>query len=239
MCGLLLAPRRLLATFQAGFPRVVELFAVRSEVLTVLKCPLRGCKIRLTGLPALLDSSQWIARMILAESIQLNASRVEEKETNMRTKVLMGSAVLALGLALAGCSGTSTSASSAPMASEMATTQAATQAATSAMATPAMSMLKGTFGGLNEKKVAGMASISDGMLTLSGFSSDEGPDLHVYLTNGTDEAAVSAGMELGKVVFNQASQSYTLASGVDASKYTDVVVHCDKAKAVFGAAPLS
>lgn len=151
----------------------------------------------------------------------------------MRAKVLVGSAILALGLALAGCSGSSNSASSTSAASEMAATQMATT-----QAAP-MASLMGTFAGLNGKKAAGTATVSDGKVVLSGFSSDEGPDLHLYLTNGTDEAAVTAGMELGKVVFNQADQTFTLGSGVDASKYTDVVVHCDKAKAVFGAAPLS
>ncbi|WP_439901879.1 DM13 domain-containing protein [Microbacterium azadirachtae] len=65
-----------------------------------------------------------------------------------------------------------------------------------------------------------------------------GPDLHVYLTNGTDEAAVAAGKQIDPVAFDKDSQSFML-NGVDASMYKDVVIHCDKAKAVFGAAALS
>ena len=96
----------------------------------------------------------------------------------------------------------------------------------------------GTFAGLNGKKVAGTVTVAGGKVTLSGFSSDEGPDLHLYLTNGTDEAAVTAGKTLGKVSYDTASQTYEL-SGIDAGAYDTVVVHCDKAKAVFGAAPLA
>jgi hypothetical protein len=95
----------------------------------------------------------------------------------------------------------------------------------------------GTFAGLNGKKVAGTATVADGKVTLSGFSSDEGPDLHLYLTNGTDEAAVTAGKTLGKVSYDTAAQTFELG-GIDASTFDTVVVHCDKAKAVFGAAVL-
>ena len=52
---------------------------------------------------------------------------------------------------------------------------------------------KGTFEGLNGKKVAGTVMVADGKVELSGFSSDEGPDLHLYLAKGSDEAAVMVG----------------------------------------------
>ena len=95
----------------------------------------------------------------------------------------------------------------------------------------------GSFAGLNDKTVEGTVAVEDGTVTLSGFSSDEGPDLHLYLAKGTDEAAVEAGTELGDVAYDEASQTFSL-EGVDVEGYTDVVVHCDKAKAVFGAATL-
>ena len=97
---------------------------------------------------------------------------------------------------------------------------------------------KGTFKGLNGKKVAGTVKVADGKVELSGFSSDEGPDLYLYLAKGSDEAAVMAGATLGKVDYDGASQTFDL-KGVDAADYDTVVVHCDKAKAVFGAAELS
>lgn len=96
----------------------------------------------------------------------------------------------------------------------------------------------GTFEGLNDKAVAGTVEVSGTEVVLSGYSSDEGPDLHVYLTNGTDEAAVAAGTEIDVVAFDEASQTFAL-DGVDVAGYDTVVIHCDKAKAVFGAAALA
>lgn len=104
--------------------------------------------------------------------------------------------------------------------------------------TTAKTERSGSFAGLNGKKVAGTATLTDTALMLTGFSSDEGPDLHVYLTNGTDEAAVEAGMRIDAISFDSAEQQFPL-SGIDLSKYSDIVIHCDKAKAVFGAAKLA
>jgi len=92
--------------------------------------------------------------------------------------------------------------------------------------------------GLNDKHVAGAVKIAGDQVELSGFSSDPGPDLHIYLTNGTDENSVAAGSALGKVAFDKASQTFSI-TGTDASKYNTVVINCDKAKAVFGAAALA
>lgn len=106
------------------------------------------------------------------------------------------------------------------------------------MSRSAASTRTGTFGGLNDKHVAGTATVTNGQIVLNGFSSDAGPDLHIYLTNGTDESAVAAGKEIGSVAFDKASQTFS-TNGVNASSYTTVVIHCDKAKAVFGAATLT
>jgi hypothetical protein len=110
-----------------------------------------------------------------------------------------------------------------------------TSAMTQAMASNART---GTFMGVNNKHVAGVVKIAGGQVALSDFSSDPGPDLHIYLTNGTDENAVTAGMALGKIALDMQTQSFSTA-GVDASQYNTVVIHCDKAKAVFGAATLT
>ena len=74
-------------------------------------------------------------------------------------------------------------------------------------------------------------------LEFTDFSSDEGPDLHVYLTKGSTESDVAAGKEIAAIKFDQATQSFPL-TGIDTMGYTTVVIHCDKAKAVFGAASL-
>ncbi len=143
----------------------------------------------------------------------------------MRKIALAATAALALALSLSACSSPSTDTGTSP--------------APSMSQSTAMGMEKsGDFMGLNEKTVKGSVTVSDTELTLSGFSSDEGPDLHVYLTTGTDEDAVTAGKMVDAVSFDTASQTFTL-TGVDTADYTYVVIHCDKAKAVFGAAKLS
>lgn len=148
----------------------------------------------------------------------------------MRTKALLigGIATAALALALAGCS-TSTGSDKA----------AGAEHSSSASAPDSTARLTGTFAGENGKNAAGTVTITGDTVVLSGFSSDQGPDLHLYLANGTGESDIAAGTEIGPVSYNTASQTFTLASGVDASQYSELVVHCDKAKAVFGAAGLS
>ncbi|MFD4558503.1 DM13 domain-containing protein [Streptomyces sp. NPDC058469] len=137
-------------------------------------------------------------------------------------------ALVAISFTLTACGGSDNKDSTSKAAASMSASQPAMQSADK----------QGMFAGLNGKKVSGSAQVSGTGVKLSGFSSDEGPDLHVYLTNGTDEAAVSAGKQLGAVKFDAKSQTFAL-NGVNASMYSTVVIHCDKAKAVFGAAKLS
>lgn len=106
-----------------------------------------------------------------------------------------------------------------------------------AMTEAPMMALSGAFEGLNDKSVAGTFMIDGTTIMLEGFSSDEGPDLHLYLANGTDEASVDAGVELGTVAWDESSQTFELGDA-DASGFSHLVVHCDKANATFGAATL-
>ncbi|MEU4014563.1 DM13 domain-containing protein [Microbacterium sp. NPDC028030] len=148
----------------------------------------------------------------------------------MRKTALAATAALTLALALSACSSPAATEDPAPESSMSQSTDDGT-----AMT---MTEMTGEFMGLNDKMVSGTVTVSDDEIALSDFSSDEGPDLHVYLTNGTDEAAVSEGMLVDAVSFDTASQTFML-DDVDTSKYSYVVIHCDKAKAVFGAAELS
>jgi hypothetical protein len=146
----------------------------------------------------------------------------------MRKIGFAGVALVAISFTLTACGGSDNSDSTSKAAASVSASQPAMHSADK----------QGMFAGLNGKKVSGTAQVSGSGVMLSGFSSDEGPDLHVYLTNGTDEAAVSAGKQLGAVKYDEKSQTFAL-NGIDASMYTTVVIHCDKAKAVFGAAKLS
>jgi hypothetical protein len=145
----------------------------------------------------------------------------------MRKTALTGAAILALSLMLSACSaggtGSTTTEPAAPEAS-----QSETEAVTRG----------GDFEGSGDKSVAGSVTVSDSEIVLSGYSSDEGPDLHVYLTNGTEEADIAAGMQIETVAFDEASQTFTL-DGVNVADYDTVVIYCDKVKAVFGSASLS
>lgn len=145
----------------------------------------------------------------------------------------IGIATVALAVGLSACSADSAEMTAEPQSQSQTSDQSSDQ-----MSDQDGQSLMGSFAGLNDKKVAGDVVIEGDTVTLSGFSSDEGPDLHLYLTNGTDEDAVAAGMVLGAVAFDQESQTFML-DGVDPADYANIVVHCDKAKAVFGAAELS
>lgn len=153
----------------------------------------------------------------------------------MRTKALTTAALPALGLALGltlsacGSSGGSSASGSSTMHPSMSHSSSASSAA--------MMTRTGTFMGDNGKHVAGTVKVSDSEITFSGFSSDEGPDLHVYLTNGSAESDIASGKEIDSIAFDQASQSFKV-SGVDVASYSTVVIHCDKANAVFGSAHL-
>jgi hypothetical protein len=146
----------------------------------------------------------------------------------MRFRTLAGAALLTGAAALTACSSSTDSAGPSTHSSAM----------TSAMAQGMSNARTGTFMGLNDKHVAGAVKIAGGQVTLSDFSTDPGPDLHIYLTNGTDESAVTAGKALGAIALDKSAQTFSIA-GVDPSQYTTVVIHCDKAKAVFGAATLT
>lgn len=113
----------------------------------------------------------------------------------------------------------------------------AMSATSSAMMNPNAAARMGHFTGLNGKHVGGTATVTGANLEFADFSSDEGPDLHVYLTKGSTESDVAAGKEIAAIKFDQATQSFPL-TGIDTMGYTTVVIHCDKAKAVFGAASL-
>lgn len=154
----------------------------------------------------------------------------------MRTKALTTAALpglaLALGLVLSACGSSDASSSgSGAMHTSM------TPSTTSSMTGDAMKTRTGEFMGENGKHVAGTVKVSDGEIVFSGFSSDEGPDLHVYLTNGAAESDIASGKEIDAITFDQASQTFKVG-GVDVASYSTVVIHCDKANAVFGSAHL-
>ncbi|MDR4534528.1 DM13 domain-containing protein [Glutamicibacter sp. PS] len=166
------------------------------------------------------------------------------------TKALALGAGLTLSLSLAACGADSGSAPTESMApSESMDSMAPSESMDSMEPMDSMSPSEsmdsmepmastGMFEGVGGKMVTGTAELSGSKLILKDFASDEAPDLHVYLTNGSTEADVEAGMELGKVRYDQAMQEFALDE-MQAGMYNTVVIHCDKAKTVYGAASLS
>lgn len=140
-------------------------------------------------------------------------------------------AVFALTLTACGANEMKSAGSASPASSAMSSTM------TSAMSTASAAARMGRLTGLNGKHVGGTATVTGSNLEFTDFSSDEGPDLHVYLTKGSTESDVAAGKQISAIKFDQATQSFSL-TGIDTMGYTTVVIHCDKAKAVFGAASL-
>jgi hypothetical protein len=96
---------------------------------------------------------------------------------------------------------------------------------------------------------AGTATIyrmGDGsrILRFTGFSTSNGPDVHVYMV-AADDAKDSASVlragfiDLGTIKGNMGDQNYTLNPEVDLSKYRSVSVWCKRSSVNFGAAPLT
>src|SRR5580693_8409929 len=95
---------------------------------------------------------------------------------------------------------------------------------------------------------AGTATIyrmDDGsrILRFTGFSTSNGPDVHVYMV-AADDAKDSASVlragfiDLGTIKGNMGNQNYALNPGVDLSKYRVVSVWCKRFSVNFGAARL-
>jgi hypothetical protein len=80
-------------------------------------------------------------------------------------------------------------------------------------------------------------------LRFTGFSTSNGPDVHVYMVaadDAKDNASVlRAGfIDLGTIKGNMGDQNYTLGPDVDLSKYRAVSVWCKRFSVNFGAARL-
>jgi hypothetical protein len=110
-------------------------------------------------------------------------------------------------------------------------------------AAPAAPSATGTFqaGAKPTQGMASVASSSTGQqLDLTGFSTAQGPDLHVYLTPGTppDGSPPADYIDLGALSSSTGNQNYAIPPGTDLSKYNTVDVWCAQAKASFGSAKL-
>ena len=82
-------------------------------------------------------------------------------------------------------------------------------------------------------------------LRLSDFSTSNGPDVHVVLSQSEDanlKQEIVKGrldtVELGALKGNQGDQNYDVPTSVDLQRYDAVVIYCERFHAMFGVAKL-
>jgi hypothetical protein len=77
-------------------------------------------------------------------------------------------------------------------------------------------------------------------LQLEDLDTDAGPDLRVYLVQGSyDGGDVGDHVDVGGLKGNQGTQQYDLPAGVDTSRYSTVLIWCRAFSVAFGAADLT
>lgn len=79
------------------------------------------------------------------------------------------------------------------------------------------------------------------VLTLTGFRTDNGPDLRVYVSTGDPAAGGELGdfEDLGALKGNRGSQQYELPRGVDIGRFSTVVIWCRAFSVSFTSAALT
>jgi hypothetical protein len=75
-------------------------------------------------------------------------------------------------------------------------------------------------------------------LRLDDFTTPNGPDVHVLLTQRDDRNLAQDSIDLGPLKSNQGDQNYDLPAATDLNRYQAVVVYREQAHAVFGLAKL-
>ena len=73
------------------------------------------------------------------------------------------------------------------------------------------------------------------VLTLSNFSTSNGPALHVILLNGS---SVADDQDLGELKGNQGERAYALPADIDIGRFNTVAIYSARLNAVFGMAKL-
>lgn len=94
--------------------------------------------------------------------------------------------------------------------------------------------------------VARVIGLPDGsrFVRLEGFSTSDGPDLHVWVTDqtaGGEWAKYDDGryLALGGLKATDGNQNYPIPPDADLSGLTSVVIWCDRFNVAFGSAPLA
>ena len=122
----------------------------------------------------------------------------------------------------------------------------ASQHSPAAVASTPTTLLSGEFRSLEHATTgsAVLLRLADGstVLRLTGFSTSNGPDVHVYLSQSPADASPDAfgrdPIELGSLRANQGNVNYAVPSGTDLSGVRSAVIWCRRFSVGFGVAPL-
>jgi hypothetical protein len=105
--------------------------------------------------------------------------------------------------------------------------------------TAAVVKLQGTFMGIGSEKVAGQAKIylqkERYYLALENFTTTNGPDLKVYLSQ---QAEPNNFIKLGDLKSTNGNQVYDITGMPDFTKYKYVLIHCERFNHLYGSAQL-
>ncbi|MET3962044.1 hypothetical protein ABIE44_001978 [Marmoricola sp. OAE513] len=92
---------------------------------------------------------------------------------------------------------------------------------------------------------AKVLELADGrrFLRLEGLSTSDGPDLHVWLSDGKPGGSWGKYdddeyLRLGKLKATNGNQNYRIPDGADLSRYRSAVIWCDRFNVAFGTAPV-
>jgi hypothetical protein len=107
--------------------------------------------------------------------------------------------------------------------------------------TAATELAKGQFESYAHETV-GTASLLNAngktVLRLSGFTTSNGPDVHVLLTKTDDPKQIAGSLDLGSIKGNKGDQNYELPAGTKPGDYKAVNIWCKRFDVAFGGAVL-
>ncbi|GAB5534841.1 MAG: hypothetical protein Rubg2KO_10900 [Rubricoccaceae bacterium] len=106
---------------------------------------------------------------------------------------------------------------------------------------PPVRIAEGTFSGASGHTVTGTAALfqnEDGshFVRLENLSSDNGPDLEVWLVRRTSGNVGDGGLSMGELLSTQGNQNYFPPNGTDYSVYLGVSIWCRRFGVNFGTA---
>lgn len=105
--------------------------------------------------------------------------------------------------------------------------------------TSAVLKYQGSFSGIGSERVSGQAKIylQNGKFTLAleNFSTTNGPDLKVYLSQ---QAEPNNFIKLGDLKSTNGNQLYNISGMPDFTKYRFVLIHCERFNHLYGTAEI-